>query len=123
MPIEFCHFEIYYLNWYEKFTKPADPLVLFTHYCLIQNRFKCSFESEVIKFSSLKCLFIKIYLILFDLYQLTDQLPGNWNASNDYYDLHYKKHDMTYRLEVYLTNDILLIQLRVRLESFSCGLY
>lgn len=89
MPSEFCHFEVYYTAWYEKFLRPADPLVLFIHWSMIQNRFKCFYDSE-----------------------LHDQLPSNWLSSNGYYDFHYKKYDLLYRLEIYITNDSLFIQLR-----------
>ncbi|CAF0807534.1 unnamed protein product [Brachionus calyciflorus] len=89
MPSEFCHFELYYTTWYEKFTRPADPLVLFIHWAMIQNRFKCFYDNE-----------------------LHEQLPLNWMNLNGCYDFRYKKYDIEYRLEVYTVNDSLFVQLR-----------
>lgn len=76
---EFPHFQIYYDKWRDSFNKPGDLLVLFNHWLLIHNRFRCSTDAEA-----------------------TDYLPSNWNLAKHYYDLVYIKHGSTYRLEVYL---------------------
>ncbi len=45
--IEFTHFQVYYEHWREAFNKPSDPLVLFYHWLLMHNRFKCLVDGEV----------------------------------------------------------------------------
>ena len=44
---EFCHLEIYFLYWNKSFVKPADPIMLFYHWCMIQNKFKCLIDEKV----------------------------------------------------------------------------
>lgn len=49
MSLDFSHLELYFVYYSAKFTKPADPLVLFVHWSMIQHRFRCCNESEVIE--------------------------------------------------------------------------
>ncbi|RNA16408.1 hypothetical protein BpHYR1_008100 [Brachionus plicatilis] len=89
MSLDFSHFEIYFVHYSAKFKKSADPLVLFVHWSMIQNRFRCINESE-----------------------LHHTLPLNWLDNDSFYDFQYKKYDVIYRLEIYIANECALIQLK-----------
>lgn len=83
------HFELYYELWYKSFNKTADPLILFYHWLLIHNRFKCVIDGEK-----------------------TDYLPSKWNSAKNYYDILYTKHEINYRLEIYLIGNLLHVNFK-----------
>lgn len=93
---EYPHFQIYYDTWVNSFTKPADPLVLFYHWLLIHNRFKCLIDG-----------------------QKSDYLPSKWNSSKEYYDFFYTKYSVNYRLEIYLIGNLLHINFKRLSDSMD----
>lgn len=96
---EYPHFQIYYDLYHHDFKNPADALVLFYHWLLIHNRFKC--------FSNGK---------------KTEYLPSEWNMNfaKKYYDLAYTKHDENYRLEIYLIGNLLQINFKRLCDAVCC---
>lgn len=48
--LEYPHFQIYYDLWVQSLKKPADLLVLFFHYLLIHNRFKCIDDDDKVTY-------------------------------------------------------------------------
>ena len=45
--LEYLNFDMFYRTYRETFKKPADSLVLFIHWFMIQNRYKCIVDKVV----------------------------------------------------------------------------
>lgn len=94
MASHFNHLGVHYSKWFESFNKPADPLVLFYHWCMIHNKYKCIENTE-----------------------FADVLPDNWNADSEYYKLEYKKHEVKFLLEIFVLNgQTLFVEIKRKLD-------
>jgi len=90
MTMDLTNFEFYFQRYREKFNKQADALVVFVHWYLVQNKYKCVVEST----------------------RQTEILPNQWNSCKEYYDFFYQKGDTRYRMDIYLIDKTMHIQLK-----------
>lgn len=55
MSFVYPHFDFYYITYNKSILKPADSLVLFYHWYLVHNKFKCLVDNKVKINFKLKC--------------------------------------------------------------------
>jgi hypothetical protein len=111
---EYTHFEMYYLKYKDSFCKPADSLVLFIHWCMIQNKFKCLVDAVVRTYSTTYKQNFYLFLCIYNhFFKQTEALPIKWNLCKEMYDLFYQRAETKYRLEIYLIQNLMHIQMKV----------
>jgi hypothetical protein len=92
MSFDFRYLSLFHAHYSKSFEKPSDALVLVMHWCLVRNRFKSDVAGEL--------------------------LPKTWNSEPDYYELTYVKYEVKFKLEIYLLDNLIHVQFRVRNDFF-----
>ena len=117
---EFYYYQVFYEMWRSSFTKSSDPLVLFFHYCLTRNRYKCLINEKVKLFAYKRFQKLTLIKLVYFCVQPGELLPPEWNKAKSFYQLTYRKNDIDFKLEITIipNSNLMHVQLRVTICLF-----
>ena len=115
---EFFYYQLFYEMWRSSFTKSSDPLVLFFHYCLTRNKYKCLVNERVKLFAYKNFQELKLIGLIHFFIQPGELLPPEWNKAKNFYQLTYRKYDDDFKLEITVIPNTNLMHVQLRVTMF-----